>query len=230
MSFNGDLYPTTGATSVLTTKGDLVDYDTQRQRLGIGSANQILQVKSNLPSWETVPLADTVLTTQGDILYENASGLARLGFGTSGDVLTTKGTGANPTWETPASGGATVSTQSITPTTSQTTTSSPYVDVSNGSLTLANRSGGSAFISAMISAHASSVPANVGFGINYDSSLQTTQVLYLDHAGGEESMSVSAMDSLDGGVVKLQWRISSGTATLINSSLMSSRLFLYEVS
>jgi len=82
----------------------------------------------------------------------------------------------------------------------------------------------------MISAHCSPAPANIGFGINYDSSLQTTQVLYLDHAGGEESMSVSAMDSLDGGVVKLQWRISGGTATLINSSLMSSRLFLYEVS
>jgi hypothetical protein len=105
LGFNGDLYPTAGATSVMTTKGDMVDYNTARQRLAIGSANQILQVKSSLPSWETVDLADTVLTTQGDVLYENASGLARLGFGTSGDVLTTKGTGANPVWETPAGGG-----------------------------------------------------------------------------------------------------------------------------
>ena len=169
---------------MMTTKGDMVDFDTQRQRLGIGSANQVLQV--------------------------TAGGL--------------------PAWQTLSAGGATVSTQSITPTSLQTTTSSPYVDVTNGSLTLANRSGGSAFISAMISSAVSSVPANVGFGINYDSSLQTTQVLYLDHAGGEESMSVSAMDSLDGGVVKLQWRVSTGTATLVDTSLMSSRLFLYEVS
>ena len=73
MSFDGDLYPTAGASSVMTTKGDMVDFDTARQRLGIGSANQILQVKSSLPSWETVPLADTVLTTAGDILYENAT-------------------------------------------------------------------------------------------------------------------------------------------------------------
>jgi len=83
LSFSGDLYPTAGATSVLTTKGDMVDYDTARQRLAIGSANQILQVKSNLPSWETVDLADTVLTTAGDVLYENATPeLARLPKGT----------------------------------------------------------------------------------------------------------------------------------------------------
>ena len=83
MSFDGDLYPTAGATSVMTTKGDMVDYDTARQRLGIGSANQILQVKSSLPSWQTVPLADTVLTTAGDVLYEDATpALARLGAGT----------------------------------------------------------------------------------------------------------------------------------------------------
>ena len=83
MSFDGDLYPTAGATSVMITKGDMVDYNTIRQRLAIGSANQILQVKSSLPSWQTVPLADTVLTTAGDVLYEDATpALARLASGT----------------------------------------------------------------------------------------------------------------------------------------------------
>jgi len=83
LGFNGDLYSTGGASVVMTTKGDMVDYNTARQRLAIGSANQILQVKSNLPSWETVDLADTVLTTAGDVLYENATPeLARLGAGT----------------------------------------------------------------------------------------------------------------------------------------------------
>ena len=88
MSFDGDLYPTAGATSVMNTKGDMVDFDTIRQRLAIGSANQLLQVKSSLPSWETVPLADTVLTTAGDILYENATpALARLASGTQYNTL-----------------------------------------------------------------------------------------------------------------------------------------------
>jgi hypothetical protein len=46
----------------------------------------------------------TTLTTQGDILFRDGSGLQRLGYGTSGNVLTTKGSGQNPVWE-PASGG-----------------------------------------------------------------------------------------------------------------------------
>ena len=83
MSYNGDLYATSGADVVMSTKGDLVRFDSARERYGIGSANQILQVKSSLPSWQTVDLADTVLTTAGDVLIENATPeLARLAAGT----------------------------------------------------------------------------------------------------------------------------------------------------
>jgi len=46
----------------------------------------------------------TTLTTQGDILYRNGSGLQRLGAGTSGQYLETKGTGQNPVWSTVSSG------------------------------------------------------------------------------------------------------------------------------
>ena len=46
----------------------------------------------------------TTLTTQGDIVYRNASGLARLGAGTAGQALITNGTGANPSWGTISSG------------------------------------------------------------------------------------------------------------------------------
>jgi hypothetical protein len=48
----------------------------------------------------------STLTTQGDLLYRDGSGLQRLGAGTSGQVLQTGGTGANPSW-VDASGGAT---------------------------------------------------------------------------------------------------------------------------
>ena len=44
------------------------------------------------------------LTTQGDILYRDGSGLARLGYGTAGQVLQTGGSGANPSWATQAGG------------------------------------------------------------------------------------------------------------------------------
>ena len=42
----------------------------------------------------------TTLTTQGDLLYRDGSGLQRLAAGTSGQYLKTQGTGANPTWST----------------------------------------------------------------------------------------------------------------------------------
>nr|BAR32357.1 putative carbohydrate binding domain containing protein [uncultured Mediterranean phage uvMED] len=49
----------------------------------------------------------TTLTTQGDILYRDGSGLQKLAAGTSGQVLQTGGSGANPSWVN-ASGGKTL--------------------------------------------------------------------------------------------------------------------------
>ena len=46
----------------------------------------------------------STLTTQGDILYRDGSGLQRLGAGTAGQVLQTGGTGANPSWINAPSG------------------------------------------------------------------------------------------------------------------------------
>ena len=52
MGFNGDLYQESGADVVMTTKGDLVRFDSERERLGIGSTNQVLTVTAGLPAWE----------------------------------------------------------------------------------------------------------------------------------------------------------------------------------
>ena len=46
----------------------------------------------------------TTLTTQGDLLYRDGSGLQRLAAGTSGQLLKTQGSGANPVWTTVDSG------------------------------------------------------------------------------------------------------------------------------
>ena len=40
----------------------------------------------------------STLTTQGDILIRNSSGLARLGYGTNGHFLKTQGQNADPVW------------------------------------------------------------------------------------------------------------------------------------
>ena len=45
----------------------------------------------------------TTLTTQGDVLYRDGSGLQRLAAGTAGQVLQTGGTGANVSWGTVSS-------------------------------------------------------------------------------------------------------------------------------
>jgi hypothetical protein len=55
----------------------------------------------------------TTLTTQGDILYRDGSGLARLGYGTAGQVLQTGGSGANPSWGTVSSDFVKVNTTNI---------------------------------------------------------------------------------------------------------------------
>tara|TARA_B110000014_G_scaffold263695_1_gene261372 strand:+ start:1366 stop:2244 length:879 start_codon:yes stop_codon:yes gene_type:complete len=99
MSFNGNGYEEY-ATTVITSKGDIVRGNSagKRERYGIGSSNQVLSVSSGEPVWTTLPTASSVLTTQGDILFQDASGLARLGQSTDGHVLTTKGAGADPIW------------------------------------------------------------------------------------------------------------------------------------
>ena len=63
----------------------------------------------NLPTngtyWDQMSSAGTdgtdltsTLTTQGDILYRDGSGLQRLAAGTAGQALKTGGAGANPSW------------------------------------------------------------------------------------------------------------------------------------
>ena len=47
----------------------------------------------------------STLTTQGDLVYRDGSGLQRLGAGTAGQVLQTGGAGANPSWADASGGG-----------------------------------------------------------------------------------------------------------------------------
>jgi|9_EtaG_2_1085328.scaffolds.fasta_scaffold49739_2 hypothetical protein len=46
----------------------------------------------------------TTITTQGDLLYRDGSGLQRLAAGTNGQLLKTGGSGANPSWTDAPSG------------------------------------------------------------------------------------------------------------------------------
>ena len=102
MGYSGNMYAQ--ATEVITSQGDLRRGDSSGnpERLAIGSSGKVLQSNGTTESWETLSLADTVLTTQGDILYEGASALARLGQSTANYTLATKGSSANPAWQASA--------------------------------------------------------------------------------------------------------------------------------
>jgi hypothetical protein len=60
----------------------------------------------------------TTLTTQGDLVYRDGSGLQRLGAGTAGQVLQSGGTGANPSWTNVSSDFVKLIDQDITSTVS----------------------------------------------------------------------------------------------------------------
>jgi len=93
----------------------------------------------NLPTdgtyWDQMSSAGTngtdltsTLTAQGDIVYRDGSGLARLAAGTSGQFLKTLGSGQNPTWGDVAGGIIQIKFSSAG-TTQYSTSSSSYTDV-----------------------------------------------------------------------------------------------------
>lgn len=101
ININGNTIISTDAAGAINitpnTTGDLV-LDGVKWPQADGSANQILITDGAAQtSWAT-PATTTALTTQGDILFQNATTLARLAAGTSGFYLKTQGAGADPVW------------------------------------------------------------------------------------------------------------------------------------
>jgi hypothetical protein len=78
---------------------------------GSQSANLVLASpngSSGAPSFRALALADLPTSAQGTVLYFGASGLTTLAPGTSGQVLTTNGASANPSWTTVSGGGGSI--------------------------------------------------------------------------------------------------------------------------
>ena len=229
LGFNGDLYQESGADVVMTSTGDIVRYDSERERYGIGATGTVLTVVGGLPAWATLTTADSVLTTQGDVLYESASGLARLGFGTTGDVLTTKGTSANPVWETPSAGGANISTQTIVPS-AQTTTSTSLVDIANSTITLANRTDGKASWIMYISGRNTTTGENMQLGVYFNGADQEVVATTSLNGGTNGVYTIATTDDLDGGDILGRFAVSSATGTITTAGTANSQVHVFEVS
>lgn len=89
------------------TIDDVVSYNGSSYICKLASTGNL---PTNTTYWDQMSSAGTngtdlttTLTTQGDIVYRDGSGLQRLGAGTAGQVLQTGGAGANPSWSTVSS-------------------------------------------------------------------------------------------------------------------------------
>jgi hypothetical protein len=89
--------------------------------LAAGTSGQVLSTNgAAAPTWiGPSAFLDNITTTQGSLIYRNASGWVNLGPGTAGQVLQTGGAGANPSWlnqSSIAAGSAATATSATTST------------------------------------------------------------------------------------------------------------------
>jgi hypothetical protein len=109
----------------LTTKGDLFTFSTVDARLAVGTNGQTLVANSSTSTgleWQTPASGMTnPMTTTGDTIYSSSGSTpARLGIGTTGQVLTVSG--GVPTWATASAAAQTFTLISTTSLSGSTTT------------------------------------------------------------------------------------------------------------
>jgi hypothetical protein len=167
--------------------------------------------------------------SNGSMVYGDVAEIVtELSAGGVGDALKISA-GGIPEWS--ASAGATVTVQNASIANGSTTSSGVLVDVPGSSITLPNRVGGYAFLSACFVFNNSVANANIKLAIYNGGSATAVQVLRCYDASNEHSVSVTAMQPLDGSVVKCQYAINSSyTATVINISTNTSTFQSFEVS
>lgn len=103
--------PVGSGTSPLTTKGDILSYDTDDARLGVGTNDQVLTADSAQTlgvKWAGVPSGSAPTTTKGDLSGYSTT-QARIPVGTDDQVLTADSTQAlGVKWAAASGSGSTV--------------------------------------------------------------------------------------------------------------------------
>jgi len=221
-----------GAAAIRTLGNSI---DTSLVDLKGGTTGQVLSKTSNTDldfTWvaqdDSNAIQNALLTTTGDTIYASgASTPARLGIGTTGQVLTVSAGGV-PTWASagasvPANDSATVTTQQTTTSTSYTdlTTSGPAVTVTTGTkalviVTAQSRNNlGAEFcrISYAVSG-ATTIAADDSFAINWQQPQDGTFAQQI-------RTSVASVVSLTAGsnTFTLKYKVSNGTGTFLNRAI-----------
>ena len=175
---------------------------------------------------------ETTLTTQGDLLYRDGSGLQRLGAGTSGQLLTTGGTGANPSWTTVDSGGV-IQTKYYAFNNTLSQSNSSMTDLGNFSLSITPTSTSnkillSIYFGAIDSVgntsafqytrNGSAVGIGVASGSTYRASflIQGTQYTATNHAYGTAHAFIDDPQSTSAITYKIQAATENGSALYVN--------------
>ena len=191
-----------------------------------GKADVVLTTKGDLATWTT---ERSTLSGTGSILYSSgANALAQLSAGTGEYTLKMNSGGTAPEWVDVSAGGTNISTQEISPTADQTTTSGSTA-VTNGSATLANRTGG-VVLATYFQVANSTVADQIVCKLYYNGSVQKSVNSRLATTGQMQIITISTTDDLDGGTFSLYWGTGGGTATLANVVSNMSRCVLFEVS
>ena len=138
----------------MTTRGDIIirNASNATARLAVGSANTVLktdgtdisygQVATAMIADDAVSLAKMASGTDGNLITYDASGNpAHVATGSSGQVLTSNGAGAAPTFQAAAGGGKVLQVVTAATSTEATSTSSTYADTNlTADITPANSS------------------------------------------------------------------------------------------
>ena len=164
---------------------------------------------------DTSDLADKVMTVNGDMVDFAGGVRSRLPIGSEDQIMTVSA-GLLPNWETATAGGATITTQNISFTNSQTTTSASLTAITGSGGVLASRVSGKAFLCQTLCFEANAAAVNAAFGFVVDGATVNVAGSTTHSNGSANSITTSAMTDLDGGAVSALWRCNTGTLTLAN--------------
>jgi len=127
-------------------------------------------------------------------------------------------------------GGVTLTRQVITPTASQTTTSTSMDDLSNGSATLADREDGMALCIFFANIEMSDNSNQYQIGLEIDG---TDQFITSNHSSANNvtgNAIISQIFDTDGQTLQLRWKVAGGTATLAGQTTTMSKCVILEIS
>ena len=174
----------------------------------------------------TSGLADTVLTTDGDILYYNNSGRQRLPKGDNDEILQLKS--GLPSWET-VSAGATTAIQRVVLGSTFNTGSTSFVDATGMTVTLPNNTGHS-FISFQICCDMNGGTGSMAFRLVDDTTNLAGITLGIATAAIAHIVVYPYVASNDGQAVKLQVKCSANNIDINAGAELSSEISVLNVS